>query len=186
MEAPHPDRTVDVALAEFNALRSELVSHLTAQGAVVGVGLTALAVVTGFVVKEGGEERLLLLVPPITLLVVLLHSAGTYRSVKIGTYIRDWLWPYLESQVGTLPSWEEKVAQGRRSWTTVPRVAFVDFPAMALFIVASIVALAVVADGELAWWAGCGMTLAAILVPIGIGLTIRGWAEDRDRRLTAR
>jgi hypothetical protein len=184
VEASKPDRAVDAVLAEFNALRSEIVSHITAQAAVAGLGLTAMAVVIGFVAKEGSDDRLLLIIPPVTMLVVLLHAAETYRSAQIGTYIRVKLWPYLESQVGEIPSWEDEVARGRLGGGTLLRALFVDFPAMALFIVASIVALALVGDGEFAWWAGCGMTAIALAVPLVLGLDIRlksRSVDDPDR-----
>jgi hypothetical protein len=38
---------------------------LTTQAAVVGVGLTGLGVIVGFVVKDQGDRRLLLAVPPL-------------------------------------------------------------------------------------------------------------------------
>jgi hypothetical protein len=63
---PSPDRAVDVGLAEFETLRAEIVNHLSAQAAVVGLGLTGLGVIIGFSVKEGGSERLLLAIPPLT------------------------------------------------------------------------------------------------------------------------
>ncbi len=78
MEASDADKAIDVALAEFQALRNEIISHITTQAAVVGLGLTALGVIFGVVVNNG-EERLLLAVPPIALLVVMLHMAETFR-----------------------------------------------------------------------------------------------------------
>ena len=59
------EKRVDVALAEFNALRAEIVASANAGNALIGVGLTALAVIVGFVVKDEGDERLLLAVPPL-------------------------------------------------------------------------------------------------------------------------
>ncbi len=41
------ERAVDVAIAEFNALRAEIVSHVTAQAALVGLALTAAGVILG-------------------------------------------------------------------------------------------------------------------------------------------
>lgn len=77
--SPGKDRVVDVALAEFNALRAEIVGHTTAQYAFVGVALTALGVILGLVIREGGDGRLPLAVPPLTALVSLLHAAISYR-----------------------------------------------------------------------------------------------------------
>lgn len=170
-----PNRAVDVALAEFNALRAEIVSNITAQAALVGLGLTALGVIAGFVAKEGGDERLLLTIPPLSMLVVLLHTAWTYRSALIGDYIGKTLWPYLETQVGRpLPSWQAKVAERRRMTPrSVAKGIFIDFPAMALFIVASVFALARLGERDLLWWMGCLMTLVAFAAPISIALLIQ-------------
>jgi hypothetical protein len=178
-----PDRSVDVALAEFNALRAELVSHLTTQAGVVGLGLTALGVIVGFTVKEGGSERLLLAIPPLTLLVVLLHTAGSWRSNLLGNYIRKDLWPYLASRVGDerLPSWEHEVAARQRPWKAVLMALIIDFPAMAIFIVASVVALFQVEGGSLLWFAGCLSVAGAVLVPLLVGHQIRNSRRDADR-----
>lgn len=169
-----------MALAEYNALRAEVISHITAQAAVVGLGLTALGVVAGFVAKDGGDQHLLLAIPPLTMLVVLLHAAGTYRVALIGDYIGKTLWPYLAAQVGQrgrLPSWEDKRAERNlKTASAVARGLFIDFPAMTLFIAASIFALYRLhqfgADGRL-WWMGCLMTLIAIAVPIAVALLVR-------------
>jgi hypothetical protein len=173
-DPPIPERGVDVALAEFNALRAEIVSNITAQAALVGLGLTALGVIAGFVAKEGGDERLLLGIPPLAMLVALLHAAWSYRSASIGNYIANTLWPYLETQVGELPSWERKA---RERQLTLPRAivkgVFIDVPAMALFIAASFFALARLDDHDYLWWLDCLMTLIAIVVPISIALLIR-------------
>ena len=105
------EKAVDVAIAEFGALRAEIVSHVTAQAALVGLALTAAGVIVGFTVKEGADQRLLLAIPPLTLLVVLLHTAETFRAALIGRYIAVELWGDLEGRVGKLSSWEAKVAQ---------------------------------------------------------------------------
>ncbi len=42
--------------------------------------------------KEGADQRLLLAIPPLTLLVVLLHTAETFRAALIGRYIATELW----------------------------------------------------------------------------------------------
>lgn len=170
-----PDRSVDVALAEFNALRAELVSHLTTQAGVVGLGLTALGVIVGFTVKEGGSERLLLAIPPLTLLVVLLHTAGSWRSALLGNYIRKDLWPYLARRVGdkSLPSWEDRVAARQRPWKAVPIALIIDFPAMAIFIVASVLALIQVGGWDLLWLGGWLAVVGAIAVPTLVGHQIR-------------
>lgn len=177
---PSPDRAIDVGLAEFETLRAEIVSHLNAQAAVVGLGLTGLGVIIGFSVKEGGNERLLLAVPPLTLLVVLLHSASSYRLALIGSYIRKELWPYLKERVGDkrLPSWEGRVGERQRSWRSIPLSLVVDFPAMAIFILGSIVALLRVGGCEVFVVVGWASVVGAIVLPSLVGL--KAWALARS------
>jgi hypothetical protein len=138
-----PEKRVDVALAEFNALRAEILSYTTAQAALIGVGLTALAVIVGFVVKEGGDDRLLLAIPPLALVINLLQAANTYRMATIGRYIQESLWPYLQREVGDedLPSWEAEVAGRVRKWWMSLVGLVVNAPATLLFFAASVGAL---------------------------------------------
>lgn len=113
-------------------------------------------------------------IPPLATLVVLLHAAGTYRLALIGDYIGKTLWPYLETQVGPLPSWQTRVAERQtRTPSAVAKALFVDFPAMILFIGASVFALARLGEHEELWWMGCFMTVLAIAVPLRIGLLVR-------------
>lgn len=119
------DRAVDVMLAEFNALRAELVAYLSGQAAVVGLGLTALGVITGLAVGRNGDDELLLAIPPLVALVVLVHTAGTYRVAKIGDYIREKPWPHLEARVGATPSWEMFLAEQRSKRTAIAKAVVV-------------------------------------------------------------
>jgi hypothetical protein len=177
------DKAVAVALAEFNALRAEVVSHITAQAALVGLGLTALGVVAGLVIEEGGDQRLLLAIPPLATLVVLLHAAGTYRLALIGHYISTTLWPYLDKQVRgePLPSWEKKREERLlKTPSILAKAILLDFPAMILFIAASPVALLHVDERESPWWwLGWLLMLIAIAVPIGVALS--AWKNARSR-----
>ncbi len=155
-------------LAEFTSLRAEKVSYLTGQAAVVGIGITALGVIAGFVAKEG-HDRLLLAVPPLVMLVVLSYAAGSYRSNQLGNYIRDHLWRGLEAKVGEeLPSWQREIAKARVKPAAIVKVVFLDLPPAALFIAASIYALCSLADHEFIWWAGLGMTTISVIVPIWV------------------
>jgi hypothetical protein len=83
-------RDIDVGLAEFNALRAEIISRTTAQNALVGIGLTAVGVIYGLALKKAGDDKsLLLAVPPLAALASLLHASETYQVGRIGDYIRE-------------------------------------------------------------------------------------------------
>ncbi len=184
----YPDRAVDVAIAEFNALRAEIVSHVTAQAALVGLAITAAGVIVGFTVKEGADQRLLLAIPPLTLLVVLLHTAETFRAALIGRYIAVELWEDLEGRVGKLSSWEAKVAERREKplLKLLPEIFLLDFPAMSLFILASGYALVQVGSGGALWWIDCGAVLLAIFTPLGFALHIRCESREATEKIRRR
>lgn len=148
-ESPYAGRDLDVELAEFNALRAESVAQQTAQAALVGVGLTALGVVFGFAVKEGGDTRLLLAVPPLAAIISLIHASVTFRIIRIGDYIRDELWPAIQGHVGPVPSWQAYLVARRQGRNTVVQGLLNDGPGMALLAVASVVALAAVDNVDL-------------------------------------
>jgi hypothetical protein len=178
-ESPvYREKAVDVAVAEFNALRAEIVSHVTAQAALVGLALTAAGVIVGFTVKDGADQRLLLALPPLALLVVLLHTAETFRSALIGRYIATELWEDLEERVGDLRSWEARVAERRQRHVLLllPEMFLLEFPAMAIFILAGVYALVQVGSGEPLWWIDCAALVLAIIAPLGFALQIRNEA----------
>jgi hypothetical protein len=184
-ESPaYQDRAVDVAIAEFNALRAEIVSHVTAQAALVGLALTAAGVIVGFTVKEGADQRLLLALPPLALLVVLLHTAETFRSALIGRYIATELWEDLEERVGNLRSWEARVAERRQRHVLLllPEMFLFDFPAMAIFILAGVYALVQVGSGGTLWWIDCVALALAVVAPLGFALQIRNEAATATKR----
>lgn len=177
-----------MAIAEFNALRAEIVSHVTAQAALIGLALTAAGVIVGFTVKEGADQRLLLAIPPLTLLVVLLHTAETFRASLIGQYIATELWEELEGQVGRLHSWEARVAARRDQplHLMLPEIFLLDFPAMSILILAGAYALVQVGPGDALWWVDCGALVLAIIAPLGFGLRIRRESRETVTRRRAR
>src|SRR5688572_14414242 len=106
------DSAITIALAEYTALRAEILSRLSAQAALIGVTLTAIGVIVGIVLTR--EDSLdLLLVVAITAPALGLFFIDHMRQLALlGLYIRSELWPVLQSQVpeAALPSWESSWA----------------------------------------------------------------------------
>lgn len=163
-----------MAIAEFNALRTEIVSNITAQTTIVGLGVTAIGVLVGVVAAKDGDDRLLLAIPLVSLLVVALHGAASYRIGLIGNYIRIELWPYIGGRVDkSLPSWEATVMEGRAFGRAMPKTLLVDLPPFVILLAASVAALAVVfAPCNPLWWVGVGLLLPILVAPIGVALLI--------------
>jgi hypothetical protein len=163
---PYAGRDLDVEIAEFNALRAESVAQQTAQATLIGVGLTALGVVVGFAVRQGGDQHLLLVVPPLAAVISLSHAGVTFRIVRIGAYIRNELWPDIQRRVGPIPSWQAHLATRRRGRNVIVQGLLVDGPGTTLLTVASGVATVVVHDIDLLLRLACVLcTGVAFLCP---------------------
>lgn len=190
---------IEVALAEFAALRAQIAGHIRAQAAVAGLGLTALGVVAGFSVGNDGDQRLLLAVPLLVMVVVLLHTAETYRISVIGDYIREALWPYLQARVSEaefdvpdVPSWEAGVGAERSQPSVFAKVVLVDFPVMGTFIVTGGAVLIGLCAGDVykisdwEWILACLAIVFAIAAPLYVGGKIRAkskaWYAQQERQ----
>jgi len=160
----------DVAHAELEALRTELLARSQAQVPLITAALTIVAAVGGFALaKKEGRIEMLLVLPLVLSGLGLLIVEGVQGNRRIARYIRDHLWDRLPDN-GDPPdatSWEHYVAAFRR--TNTDRVsAFVlssVTPIVLIFVVPSIAALAVtLVVGDLgALWVLWGAGLASIL-----------------------
>jgi hypothetical protein len=101
-------RKVDVALAEFDALRGEILVRRGAQKNLVAIALTSYGVLFTFSFARDGDERLLLLVPPLGLALCLLQLGESFHIHRIGRYIKAKLWPTLTGLTGYEHSWERE------------------------------------------------------------------------------
>ncbi len=143
----HPERRVDVALAQFTALRGEISGRVNIQAALVGVALTALGVIFGLALSKEGNPLLLTAVPTVGLAITILYYAEAYRIGLIIKFIDQDLWPSIARQVGDdVPSWEG--AALKRQWKrgTVAVAALLDGAVAALLAAASALAIALSAE----------------------------------------
>lgn len=104
--------TKEFALAEFNALRSEVVAIRQIQTAVYTAALTILAAVGGVALEKRGSRAEILLVLPFVLSglgIILVESE--VGIANIGEFIRDELPKRLP--VGEAESWEQFVKRRR-------------------------------------------------------------------------
>jgi hypothetical protein len=165
------DKAVDVLLAEFNALRAEIVARTSSQAALVGIGLTAVGVIVGFVVNDGGDKQLLLALPPLAALVNLLWSIENRRVTLAGAYIRRTLWREVCRLTGVASSWEAEVHQRRKGLSAVFSI-LAEGTLVLVFAGSAVAGIAVASDevhGELetAEWVLAG---AAAVLPIVFGI----------------
>ena len=177
------DRSViDIALAEFNALRAEIITHQNIQAALIGVGLTAIGVLIGVALKDGGSgsSELLLAVPPISVAIVLLRTAYNIHVVALGNYIGSELLPFLKGRVcvDALPSWENRASGHRNAASTLFLAVFVYGAGTGMFCAGSVVSMLLVTTSNTALivmgWA-CTVATAAVPAILFIATRVMDW-----------
>ncbi len=109
--AQDSDPGVQLALAEYDALRAEILNARSTQGTLVGAGVAAVGLVFAFSAQVSQRDYLLA-VPPLAFVVSMLHLAESRRIHRLGDYIRLTVWPYLTRGGCTYKaSWEEQHAR---------------------------------------------------------------------------
>ena len=143
--------TPQLLLAEFNALRSEIVARQQAQGSIVTAALTVIAAIGGFALaKKEGRLEMLLVLPIVLSGLGLLLVDNTHGTHRIGLYIGEVLWHRLDDSGydGELASWEAYIgryrAQHSRKLSTY--VALGTLPAFLIMAVPSLASLVITID----------------------------------------
>lgn len=109
MTAELSDRKLEV----YKALREEIVHHIQAMSALLGVGLTASAAIGGFSLnKHTGDRQALLVLPFVLSGLALAQMNHEIQIRRLGEYIRTYVWPSNESP-DAAPSWEQWIADVR-------------------------------------------------------------------------
>jgi hypothetical protein len=111
------EKAIDVSVAEFNALRSEVASATNIQVSIISVAITAIGVIIGYSFNKDGNPQLLIAVPLISAAAIIIYVGAALRIASISTYIHTKLWPYLSAKISdeNLPSWERHLTQYRLS-----------------------------------------------------------------------
>jgi hypothetical protein len=109
-----------------------------AQMAVFTAGVTAIGVIAGLALQEGGNKNLLLFISVLAPILICTHSDLRNRIGQNGAYIGAKLWPYIQTLTDdSLPSWESKWEGGVNSLLVLVGVS----QAVALLTLASVGAL---------------------------------------------
>ncbi|MDL5159623.1 hypothetical protein [Actinomycetospora termitidis] len=173
-QLPASDKRFDVAIAEFNALRAEMVSISTAQATLVGVGLTAIGVIYGFLLGDDPDRRIGYAIPALSLILSSLYSNEGYKVTKMGTYIRRELWPYLQRELDPkLPAWETFISEARVNPRELAVAVVLNSSFYLLLVGAAIVALSM-AWGPNTWvnWLSIGAIALTVAIPTTVSVLI--------------
>ncbi|RYC13715.1 hypothetical protein [Nocardioides zhouii] len=108
------ERRFSAALAEFDALRAEILNLRQTQKNIVSIALAAYAGLFSFALGGDGDARLLTVVPPLGLVLCILQLSESFQIDRIGSYLRTTVWPEVMALSDYAHSWEEQ--HGKRSW----------------------------------------------------------------------
>lgn len=160
----------ETALAEFCALRNEIVSRQGHQHALLVVQITVAGAIFSFALSAPTRSVVLLAIPVATYMVTGRYVANSYANRSLGNYIRTQLSVKLPGGLG----WEEwlyqRRAKMRRSWGVDP--LFICFPGVsglaAVSVLPNLIHLGASFTSALLWvgWSvGCLLTaLSGVLV----------------------
>jgi hypothetical protein len=147
---------VDIALAEFNAMRAEIAARIAEQGRIVALNVTAIAAVGGAFLSNRVDPAVLLILPllSVSLGLLWLDQATTMRG--IGRHINDGIRPILVDATGDsrVLGAETRAAMARSG--VVSRIVRSALPSLVLFLATPSAALAfttsVTGQFVLVWW----------------------------------
>ncbi|MFI0796675.1 hypothetical protein ACH4OY_28905 [Micromonospora rubida] len=102
---------VDVALAEFAALRGEIDNLASAHRATMGLNITVVVALAGFVLTNHADPHLILALPPASGAIGLVYQWYVLHAKKIGDYINEHLRPMLVEHTGDdrVLGWEHQL-----------------------------------------------------------------------------
>jgi hypothetical protein len=117
------ERSLTAALAEFQALRGEIVQRIQLQELILGLAITAIgALFTIALTGKTSRSSLLLATPFVTSALGVAHAEQVHRLGLLGDYVRDHLWPRVAVfTIADLPSWERYFAASRRDHRVLHR-----------------------------------------------------------------
>ena len=178
MRAPDPaapeatSRLLDVALAEFKALRDEIGSRASSSHTLININAVASGVAGGLVVNNPGRVELLLILPILSPVLGLLWLDHAHNIRNMGDYINLTLRPLITAGIGPggegALAWEEHVDRyEQRAWL---RFLPLGVPVLVLFAAVPLVALARTASDVgsgwqwLLWVGGALLTLSFLVL----------------------
>jgi hypothetical protein len=115
MESSH-----DGALAEFTALRQEILNRSTAQQNVLALQLSTSGALFGFALAKGSRATLLLIVPVLSYLLLTRYLMHTATISDISRYIRDELDGRVPGGLGWESYWRRQPSRLPLSWWRHP------------------------------------------------------------------
>lgn len=113
-----PDRNlmINVALAEYTALRAEVTNRISGQDTMLNLYMTATAAIFGLALSGHANSLILLVLPLLSAAARLLYHNHNLYIRLVSAYLNDQLRPLITDRVGEprLLGWNERSAQYQR------------------------------------------------------------------------
>ncbi|PUB29761.1 hypothetical protein C8K30_102136 [Promicromonospora sp. AC04] len=167
---------LEVTLAEFNALRSEMVARVSAQTASIGISVTAFGAFFSF-----GDDTATTFIPIAAMSMSLLSVSNWYWILFLGMYIRRDIWPRLQElgEQTDSPGWERFAAGHALKPKFVLLGTFFEFAAPATFFVFAILSIfRSPPSGAWMWVTDIICIIATLAAPAWIALTFHFEARN--------
>lgn len=183
----------DVAHAELEALRAELLARSQSEGTIITAALTIVAAIGGFALaKKDGRIEMLLVLPLVLSGLGIVLVQGVQGNRRIAQYIREHLWARLlprdhsSTDTDANRSWEHFIHDYRRTNMGLKNYAISGVtPVVLIFVVpsaASLIVTALAADLGALWWLW-GTGLVAIVLFGALATDLR--RVDRRSKTTS-
>jgi hypothetical protein len=173
---------INVALAEYTALRDEVTNRITGQDTMLNLYMTATAAIFGLALSGHADSLILLVIPLLSAAARLLYHNHNLYIRLLSAYIRDQLRPLVTDRLGEprLLGWELRSAEYQRGpW----RHRLTHSAGLALlFPVPSVVALALVVPQLAVPWTWLAWSSGWLLVLGQLVLTSRRLSSVSGRR----
>jgi hypothetical protein len=184
----------NVALAEFESLRSEIAAHQRTKTQYLTLAITATGAIGSFALGRNGNRDALLVLPLVLSGLTLVYLRHNVDIELIGEYVRNELWPVLrvvEARAGTgaapLPSWDDWI-QDRRSRISRRSAygALGILPPFFIFGSPGLGALVIAYERSktmplaLVWWLDAVALLLSIALTIWAYTSAPGWKAARE------
>ncbi|MDX8050554.1 hypothetical protein SK571_14280 [Lentzea sp. BCCO 10_0798] len=178
-----------MAIAEFNALRTEIAGRSSAQHGLLNLSLVATAAIGTIAFSDPARRPVLLVLAVLSCIFSLLYFDHHAAIATIGKYIKNELAPDLrECTAWRRALWREefvRVEASARTGLAKGMIRF-DLPIILAFLVVpvlSTVYLASLASGFWFWAAwSVGVLAEALTVVVGVSAT-RGWRSEIDEQV---
>lgn len=138
----------EIAKAEYESLRSELISRTQSQATIVTAALTLVGAVGGFALSKEGREEILFVLPFALSALGVLLVEGTRANHRMAHYLREYAWPRMFG-AGEVPwSWEDLIERYRQTHQlrVSPHSVAGAAPVLLVLVLPSVVALGLTLD----------------------------------------